>query len=130
MEKYSTDVLAVFTQRGGRGWREKALWGPLVFDVDILIDRVLRRGSGWEEGLQQRPQKSGAAAGPSYHDQRRDYPHFARETLIVVYRLGPGCNGATTAAWKVSRLGFAVKEMIGHRNHSIASTQHVADIKW
>ena len=35
--------LPVFTQRGGRGWREKALWGPLVFDVDILIDRVLRR---------------------------------------------------------------------------------------
>ena len=39
--------------------------------------------------------------------------HFARETLIVVYCWGPGCNGATKAAWKLSRLGFAVKEMIG-----------------
>jgi rhodanese-related sulfurtransferase len=39
--------------------------------------------------------------------------HFAKETLLVVYCWGPGCNGATKAALKLSTLGFAVKEMIG-----------------
>ena len=38
---------------------------------------------------------------------------FAKERLIVVYCWGPGCNGATKAARKLSALGFAVKEMIG-----------------
>ena len=39
--------------------------------------------------------------------------HFVKETLIVVYCWGPGCNGATKAAIKLSALGFPVKEMIG-----------------
>jgi rhodanese-related sulfurtransferase len=39
--------------------------------------------------------------------------HFPREKLLVVYCWGPGCNGATKAAMKLSALGFAVKEMIG-----------------
>jgi rhodanese-related sulfurtransferase len=38
---------------------------------------------------------------------------FATETLLVVYCWGPGCNGATKAALKLSALGFSVKEMIG-----------------
>ena len=32
---------------------------------------------------------------------------------MVVYCWGPGCNGATRAALQFSRLGYAVKEMIG-----------------
>ncbi|RIK30979.1 MAG: rhodanese [Chloroflexi bacterium] len=36
-----------------------------------------------------------------------------RETLLVVYCWGPGCNGATKSAIKLSALGFRVKEMIG-----------------
>ena len=32
---------------------------------------------------------------------------------LVVYCWGPGCNGATKAAVKLSALGFRVKEMIG-----------------
>jgi len=39
--------------------------------------------------------------------------HLAKEQLIVVYCWGPGCNGATKAAVKLSALGFPVKEMIG-----------------
>ncbi len=35
------------------------------------------------------------------------------DKLLVVYCWGPGCNGATKAAVKLSALGFAVKEMIG-----------------
>lgn len=39
--------------------------------------------------------------------------HLSKEKLVVVYCWGPGCNGATKAAIKFSRLGFQVKEMIG-----------------
>lgn len=39
--------------------------------------------------------------------------HFPKDTLLVVYCWGPGCNAATKAAMKLSALGFAVKEMIG-----------------
>jgi rhodanese-related sulfurtransferase len=38
---------------------------------------------------------------------------FPKDKLLVVYCWGPGCNGATKAAMKLSALGFAVKEMIG-----------------
>lgn len=34
-------------------------------------------------------------------------------TPVVVYCWGPGCNGGTRAALQFSRLGYAVKEMIG-----------------
>lgn len=34
-------------------------------------------------------------------------------TPVVVYCWGPGCNGSTRAALQFSRLGYAVKEMIG-----------------
>ena len=38
---------------------------------------------------------------------------FPKDRLLVVYCWGPGCNGATKAAVKLSALGFSVKEMIG-----------------
>ena len=38
---------------------------------------------------------------------------YSKNTMFVVYCWGPGCNGATKAAMKISSLGFAVKEMIG-----------------
>jgi rhodanese-related sulfurtransferase len=38
---------------------------------------------------------------------------YSKETIFVVYCWGPGCNGATKAATKLSSLGFQVKEMIG-----------------
>jgi len=43
-------------------------------------------------------------------DSFKKYP---QDTLFVVYCWGPGCNGATKAAGKISSLGFQVKEMIG-----------------
>ena len=39
--------------------------------------------------------------------------HLSKDTLLVVYCWGPGCNGATKAGAKLSALGFPVKEMIG-----------------
>ena len=38
---------------------------------------------------------------------------FSKDQVFVVYCWGPGCNGATKAGFKLSRLGFPVKEMIG-----------------
>jgi rhodanese-related sulfurtransferase len=38
---------------------------------------------------------------------------YPPDTLFVVYCWGPGCNGATKAAIRLSELGFPVKEMIG-----------------
>jgi rhodanese-related sulfurtransferase len=35
------------------------------------------------------------------------------DTPVVTYCWGPGCNGSTRAAAEFSRLGYAVKEMIG-----------------
>ena len=41
------------------------------------------------------------------------FNQYDKKTIFVVYCWGPGCNGATKAAMKISSLGFPVKEMIG-----------------
>ncbi|GAA0822262.1 sulfurtransferase [Colwellia sp. D2M02] len=38
---------------------------------------------------------------------------YATNTQFVVYCWGPGCNGATKAAFKIAALGYEVKEMLG-----------------
>ena len=38
---------------------------------------------------------------------------FDRDAQLVTYCWGPGCNSATKAAARLSKLGFRVKEMIG-----------------
>lgn len=38
---------------------------------------------------------------------------YNKDTLFVVYCWGPGCNGAAKAGFKISALGFKVKEMLG-----------------
>jgi rhodanese-related sulfurtransferase len=43
-------------------------------------------------------------------DRMKEYPP---ETIFVVYCAGPHCNGANKAAIRLSKLGRAVKEMIG-----------------
>jgi rhodanese-related sulfurtransferase len=43
----------------------------------------------------------------------QSFAQYDKFTVFVVYCWGPGCNGATKAASKISALGFAVKEMIG-----------------
>jgi rhodanese-related sulfurtransferase len=40
----------------------------------------------------------------------RDLP---RDRLLVTYCWGPGCNGSTKGALRLSELGFRVKELIG-----------------
>jgi len=43
-------------------------------------------------------------------ERMKEYPD---DTIFVVYCWGQGCNGATKAAVRLSRLGRPVKEMIG-----------------
>ena len=38
---------------------------------------------------------------------------YTPTALFVVYCWGPGCNGATKAALRLSEMGYPVKEMIG-----------------
>jgi rhodanese-related sulfurtransferase len=52
------------------------------------------------------------------HLPTAEIPARAAEALpagvpVVVYCWGPGCNGSTKAALALSRLGYAVREMIG-----------------
>lgn len=41
------------------------------------------------------------------------FAHYDKTTKFVVYCWGPGCNGAAKAAFKISSLGYEVKEMLG-----------------
>lgn len=54
-----------------------------------------------------------AISMPHSEINTESFAHYPKDTLFVVYCWGPGCNGATKAAVKVSKLGFGVKEMIG-----------------
>ncbi|HVO69446.1 MAG TPA: rhodanese-like domain-containing protein [Aggregatilineaceae bacterium] len=55
----------------------------------------------------------GAVNLPQSHISETTTAELSRDKLMVVYCWGPGCNGATKAAAKLSALGFHVKEMIG-----------------
>jgi len=50
---------------------------------------------------------------PHSQINEQTFAQYDKHTVFVVYCWGPGCNGATKAAMKISALGFAVKEMIG-----------------
>lgn len=45
--------------------------------------------------------------------QKRIEAAYPPDMLFVVYCWGPGCNGSTKAALRLSQLGYAVKELIG-----------------
>ncbi|GLX78571.1 rhodanese [Thalassotalea insulae] len=54
-----------------------------------------------------------ALSMPHKEINQQSFAQYDKDTLFIVYCWGPGCNGATKAAAKISALGFAVKEMIG-----------------
>ena len=54
-----------------------------------------------------------AISMPRGNINEESFVHYDKNTTFVVYCWGPGCNGATKAAMKISALGFEVKEMIG-----------------
>ena len=56
---------------------------------------------------------AGAISLPHSRISKKRMAQFPDDTLFVVYCWGPGCNGSTKAALKLTQLGYAVKEMIG-----------------
>ena len=55
----------------------------------------------------------GAISLPHAEIDERVLEWLPRNTLLVTYCWGAGCNGATKAAMKLASLGYRVKEMIG-----------------
>lgn len=54
-----------------------------------------------------------AESMPHANINQEAFSKYDKDSTFVVYCWGPGCNGATKAAKKISALGFTVKEMIG-----------------
>ena len=72
----------------------------------VLVDA--RGHSSWHQG-----RIAGAIHLPHAEIPDRALAEIPIATPVVVYCWGPGCNGATRAALQFSRLGYAVREMIG-----------------
>ena len=75
-------------------------------EVFTLVDT--RGEAAWRQG-----RIRGAIHLPTADIAERVSAIIPRETPVVVYCWGPGCNGSTRAALQFSLLGYAVKEMIG-----------------
>jgi rhodanese-related sulfurtransferase len=75
-------------------------------DDFVLLDT--RSTAAWRQG-----RAAGAVHLPTAEIPRRAADMLDRNTPVVVYCWGPGCNGSTKAARALAELGFAVKEMIG-----------------
>ncbi|PKG81391.1 sulfurtransferase [Colwellia sp. 75C3] len=54
-----------------------------------------------------------AVSMPHSEINAKTFAKYTKDTLFVVYCWGPGCNGAAKAAFKISALGYGVKEMLG-----------------
>ena len=72
----------------------------------VLVD--VRGLASWHQG-----RVAGAIHVPHAEIPERAADLIPAGTPVVVYCWGPGCNGATRGALQFSRLGYAVKEMIG-----------------
>jgi rhodanese-related sulfurtransferase len=72
----------------------------------VLVDS--RGHASWQQG-----RIAGAIHLPHAEIPERAVHLIPITTPVVVYCWGPGCNGSTRAALQFSRLGYAVKEMIG-----------------
>ncbi len=75
-------------------------------DDFVLVDA--RGHAPWHQG-----RIAGAIHMPHAEIPERAPNEIPITTPVVVYCWGPACNGGTRAALQFSRLGYAVKEMIG-----------------
>ncbi len=55
--------------------------------------------------------------------------HWDREAVYVTYCDGIGCNGSTQGAYKLAKLGFRVKELIGGLDFWIRDQHPLAEGK-
>lgn len=72
----------------------------------VLVDT--RSLEAWEQG-----HIPGAVHLPTGEIAARAAELIDRDTVVVTYCWGPGCNGSTRAALEFARLGYRVKEMLG-----------------
>ena len=72
----------------------------------VLVDS--RGDSAWNQG-----HLPGALHLPTAQIAERAAGLIPRQTPVVTYCWGPGCNGATRAALEFARLGYEVREMLG-----------------
>jgi rhodanese-related sulfurtransferase len=75
-------------------------------DDFVLVDA--RGHAPWHQG-----RIAGAIHMPHAEIPSRALNEIPITTPVVVYCWGPACNGGTRAALQFSKLGYAVKEMIG-----------------
>ncbi len=93
--RYETDVSDVHADLSG------GVTGVVVVDS--------RGDEAWRQGHLPGAVHLPTAEIPRLHAQRIP----AGAAVVVTYCWGPGCNGATRAAYELARLGYPVKEMIG-----------------
>jgi rhodanese-related sulfurtransferase len=72
----------------------------------VLVDS--RSPAAWDQG-----HVPGAVHLPTAEIAERAAAEIGRDTPVVTYCWGPGCDGATRAALEFARRGYSVKEMIG-----------------
>ncbi|MEU6373706.1 rhodanese-like domain-containing protein [Streptomyces sp. NPDC046909] len=72
----------------------------------VLIDT--RSTESWEQG-----HIPGAVHLPTDQIAERAAEVVPAGSVVVTYCWGPGCNGATRAAYAFAELGYRVKEMLG-----------------
>ncbi|MDJ0344036.1 rhodanese-like domain-containing protein [Streptomyces sp. H10-C2] len=72
----------------------------------VVVDS--RSTESWDQG-----HVPGAVHLPTAQIPQLAAEFLDREVPVVVYCWGPGCNGATRAAYALAGLGYQVKEMLG-----------------
>ncbi|RVX46336.1 rhodanese-related sulfurtransferase [Nonomuraea polychroma] len=72
----------------------------------VVVDS--RSRESWDQG-----HIEGAVHLPTAEIAARAPALIPKNSLVVTYCWGPGCNGATRAALEFAKLGYQVKEMIG-----------------
>jgi rhodanese-related sulfurtransferase len=93
----------------------------LAFETDVTdVHADLEAGVGTVVVVDSRTEQAwqhghvpGAVHLPTADIARLGRQRVPRGSLVVTYCWGPGCNGATRAAFAFAQLGFAVKEMLG-----------------
>lgn len=89
--------------------------------IDAIVVIDTRSPAHYEQG-----HVPGAVSFPHRTMDADSTAHLDRSKVYVTYCDGIGCNGSTKGAYKLARLGFTVKEMLGGLDFWIRDGQPVA----
>ena len=89
--------------------------------IDAIVVVDTRSTAHYEQG-----HVPGAISFPHRTMDEQSTAHLDRSKVYVTYCDGIGCNGSTRGAYKLARLGFTVKEMLGGLDFWIRDGQPVA----